>query len=148
MESYQIGKFLFETERPSQRFHEILVSVHLVHEPGQSQQTLRGTAVGLVSPQGLLYVGVAVCSESENFDKRRGRQRAFGLACQEVFRFNPAATIDFFAEDAFRTINACLRKAIELEKAGILSDRENLAALKRERFERKLANLVTKRMSA
>ena len=147
MEAQKIGRFTFEEERHSRRFVGQLLSVHLIHEPGQYKQTLRGTAVGLVDPQGFIYVGVAVCSENENFNKRRGRQRALGLAFREVYRFDPTAQINLLAEDAFKQIGTCLRAAIKIEKDGILYERRQLDALRRERLERKIANLSTKRTS-
>lgn len=84
----------FEEVSFSKRYPPILCNIVTIHEKWAFRNThslmirisRRGTAVGIILPNGAMFVGVALCSESDQFSNAVGRHTALGRAVQAVYR--------------------------------------------------------------
>ncbi len=84
----------FEKRRFSKRFPEIECAIFVVHEPPmpkiavpkdefpyvENRSVHRGTAAALILPDGRFWIGVCLCSPSDEFVKATGRAKAIGRA--------------------------------------------------------------------
>lgn len=89
----------FTKHRFSKRSPEVECAVFVVHEPAPGPFVeydptqgippflrYRGTAAAIILPDGRFWVGVTLCSPSDQFVKAKGRAKAIGRAWQATSR--------------------------------------------------------------
>ncbi len=81
----------FEPHKFSRRFPAINCAIVVVHEKSwTSYETFRprpsrATAAAIIDDDGMVYIGVTLCAEGDQFVKKIGRQKAIGRAARAAF---------------------------------------------------------------
>lgn len=104
----------FTTKQYSPKHPPIECVEFVIHEPATMALTkpfLRGTAAALVLPSGQVFIGVALCSDKEQFVRAVGRQKAIGRAYSQVLH-NAPHMVDIKLPDGVAQLKIAMQAAI------------------------------------
>ena len=125
----------FEKRQFSKRFPAVECALFVVHEPDHkslhtytptfkcgAEYELRGTAAAIILPDGRFWVGVCLCSPSDQFVKVTGRNKAIGRAFQKR---------SHFADGAIKITDEALAMKLEINSLKTILERNITQAKKR-----------------
>jgi hypothetical protein len=81
------GQMKFELRQFSKRYVPVECAVFVIHEP--VAVVLRATGAAILTTDGAVFIGVALCSRHDQFIKKVGRAKALGRAASELYTKPP-----------------------------------------------------------